>query len=141
MKCRGQYYTSGVLLGTIYWPYIQNSTVKSCTYIYWAATSALCIAQELCGSRGGRPGLQVPNSPYGLFARKACIYVESTHSGVNLRLKDVTQTQQRPFTRCIYSRHLCVYSARALWASFSFRLSHTCRFMGQRVRCRLRIRV
>ena len=27
-------------------------------------------AQELCESRGGRPGLPVPNSPYGLCWRK-----------------------------------------------------------------------
>ena len=27
--------------------------------------------QELCESRGGRPGLPVPNSPYGLRGRKA----------------------------------------------------------------------
>ena len=26
-------------------------------------------AQELCGSRRGRPGLHVPNSPYGLCGR------------------------------------------------------------------------
>ena len=30
-------------------------------------------AQELCGSRGGRPGLLVPNSPYGLCGRKATL--------------------------------------------------------------------
>ena len=28
-------------------------------------------AQGLCESRGGRPGLPVPNSPYGLCGRKA----------------------------------------------------------------------
>ena len=28
-------------------------------------------AQELCESRGGRPGLPVPNSHYGLYGRKA----------------------------------------------------------------------
>ena len=28
------------------------------------------LAQELCDSRGGRPGLPVPNSPYGLCGRK-----------------------------------------------------------------------
>ena len=27
-------------------------------------------AHELCESRGGRPGLPVPNSPYGLCSRK-----------------------------------------------------------------------
>ena len=30
-------------------------------------------AQELCESRGGRPGLPVPNSPYGLCGRKAIL--------------------------------------------------------------------
>ena len=28
---------------------------------------------ELCESRGGRPGLPVPNSQYGLFGRKATL--------------------------------------------------------------------
>ena len=28
-------------------------------------------AQELCASRGGRPGLLVPNSPCGVYGRKA----------------------------------------------------------------------
>ena len=33
-----------------------------------------CIrAQELCKGRGGRPGLPVPNSPYGLCGRKASL--------------------------------------------------------------------
>ena len=30
-------------------------------------------AQELCESGGGRPGLPVPNSPYGLRGRKATL--------------------------------------------------------------------
>ena len=30
-------------------------------------------AQEVCESRGGRPGLPVPNSPYGLCGRKATL--------------------------------------------------------------------
>ena len=29
--------------------------------------------QELCESRGGRPGLPAPNSPYGLCGRKATL--------------------------------------------------------------------
>ena len=33
----------------------------------------LDIVQELCESRGGRPGLPVPNSPYGLCGRKAAL--------------------------------------------------------------------
>ena len=34
-------------------------------------------AQELCDSRGGRPGLPVPNSPYGLCGRKATLNLHS----------------------------------------------------------------
>ena len=30
-------------------------------------------ARELCESRGGRPGLPVPNSPYGLCGCKATL--------------------------------------------------------------------
>ena len=30
-------------------------------------------AQELCESRGGHPGLPVPNSPYGLCGREATL--------------------------------------------------------------------
>ena len=33
--------------------------------------SRLIRAQELCESRGGRPGLPVPNSRYGLCGRRA----------------------------------------------------------------------
>ena len=35
-------------------------------------------AQELCESRGGRPGLPVPNSPYGLCGRKATLNSHSS---------------------------------------------------------------
>ena len=34
-------------------------------------------AQELCESRGGRPGLPVPNIPYGLCRRKATLNLNS----------------------------------------------------------------
>ena len=33
-------------------------------------------AQDLYESRGGRPGLPVPNSPYGLCGRKATLNYE-----------------------------------------------------------------
>ena len=33
-------------------------------------------AQELCESRGGRPGLSVPNNPYGLCGRKSAVEEE-----------------------------------------------------------------
>ena len=35
--------------------------------------SHLPRAQELCESRGGRPGFPVPNSPYSLCGRKATL--------------------------------------------------------------------
>ena len=35
--------------------------------------SHLSRAQELCESRGGRPGLPVPNEPYGFCGRKATL--------------------------------------------------------------------
>ena len=38
---------------------------------HWPKTSFR--AQELCESRGGRPGLPVPNSPYGLCGREAAL--------------------------------------------------------------------
>ena len=37
-------------------------------------------AQELCEGRGGRPGLPVPNSPYGLCGHKATL---NQSQGVN----------------------------------------------------------
>ena len=35
--------------------------------------------QELCESRGGRPGLPVPKSPYGLCRRKATLNIKLLH--------------------------------------------------------------
>ena len=32
-------------------------------------------AQELCESRGGRPGFPVPNKPYGFCGRKATLII------------------------------------------------------------------
>ena len=42
----------------------------------YARTTSACWSnrgQELCESGGGRPGLPVPNSPYGLCGRKAAL--------------------------------------------------------------------
>ena len=36
--------------------------------------------QELCKSRGDRPGPPVPNSPYGLCGRKATLNLNTDHS-------------------------------------------------------------
>ena len=37
------------------------------------ATGLEVRAQELCGCRGGRPGLPVPNSPYDLCRRETTL--------------------------------------------------------------------
>ena len=39
-------------------------------HVYFERTDR---AQELCESRGGRPGFHVPNSPHGLCGRKATL--------------------------------------------------------------------
>ena len=41
--------------------------------------------QELCESGGGRPGLPVPNSPYGLCGRKATLNRTRTTCMTELR--------------------------------------------------------
>ena len=42
-------------------------------YINFKVTESHVRAQEVCESRGGRPGHPVPVSPYGLCARKATL--------------------------------------------------------------------
>ena len=37
--------------------------------------------QELCESRGDRPGFPAPNNPYGLCGRKATFNLELRYSG------------------------------------------------------------
>ena len=44
------------------------------THLKKETNKRLCYtAQELCKSRGGHPGLPVPNSPHGLCGRKAAL--------------------------------------------------------------------
>ena len=38
-------------------------------------------AWELCEKQGGRPGLPVPNSPYGLCGRNATLNLDTQSSG------------------------------------------------------------
>ena len=38
-------------------------------------------AQEVCESRGDRPGFPAPNKPYGLCGRKATFNLELRYSG------------------------------------------------------------
>ena len=39
-------------------------------------------AQKLCESRGGRPGLPVPDNPYGLYGRKAAFKEENEDTNI-----------------------------------------------------------
>ena len=53
---------------------IQNdSEGKVCVCVGGGGGGGGDRAQELCEIRGGRPGLPVPNSPYGLCGRKATV--------------------------------------------------------------------
>ena len=52
--------------------------VKSVLSLYIASPeTVLATAQELCESRGGRPGLPVLNSPYGLCGREATLHLNT----------------------------------------------------------------
>ena len=46
-------------------------------------------AQELCEGLGGRPGLPVPNSPYGLCGRKATLNSNVT---ISLRAQELCES-------------------------------------------------
>ena len=48
--------------------------------ITWVTLPALTRAQELCESRGGRPGLPIPKSPYGLCGCKATLILLSVRA-------------------------------------------------------------
>ena len=52
--------------------------IKHHVYFVDVMQHRLNRARELCESRGGRPGLPVPNSPYGLCGRKATLNLNST---------------------------------------------------------------
>ena len=58
-------------------------------------------AQDLCGSRGGRPGLPVPSSSYGVCGPKPTLQLERYFSlGMLLKPKDNTlRFQYRPQSR------------------------------------------
>ena len=42
-------------------------------------------AEELCEGRGGRPGLPVPRSPYGVCGREAALEEEDAASTANMQ--------------------------------------------------------
>ena len=50
-------------------------------YVHRLGLSQVLRAQELSESRGGRPGLSVPNSPFGLFGHKATLNSDSSELG------------------------------------------------------------
>ena len=56
-----------VVLGSHSLNVLQVSGCKTRQHLKLSVLSA----RELCESRGGRPGLPAPNSPYGLCGRKA----------------------------------------------------------------------
>ena len=55
------------------WKQIPVYNVETDTGIMWNCWYRACGVQELCESGGGRAGLPVPNSPYGLCGRKATL--------------------------------------------------------------------
>ena len=58
--------------------------------LYISSTVPLCTrAQERCESRGGRPGLPVTNSPYGLCGRKATLNLNSLYRLIDLSILSV----------------------------------------------------
>ena len=61
-------------------------------------TSGGVRARELCESRGGRPGLPVPNSPYGFCGRKATLNEWATQSSGAVFMKaEVAVLGSRPY--------------------------------------------
>jgi len=53
------------------YPILQFVPNKSARHLRTLSPHQFNQSQELCESRGGCPGLPVPNSPYGLCGRKA----------------------------------------------------------------------
>ena len=73
-------YNSRITLSCLV-PNMSARHLRTLSPISSSSSAAVVRAQELCESRGGHPGLPVPNSPYGLCGRKAalnlnCVKVE-----------------------------------------------------------------
>ena len=64
-----------------------HSPPRSPTHTYKMIDISKCSAQDLCESGGGRPGLPVPNSPYGLCGRKATLIIMEICEAATPRLK------------------------------------------------------
>ena len=61
-------------------PSLTVPTVSVDVKQHWTWTVWVIRAQELCQSRGGHPGLPVPNSLYGLCGRYATLNMSELHS-------------------------------------------------------------
>ena len=53
-------------------------------------------AEDLRGSRGGRPGLPVPNGPYGLCGRRATLNLNNVSEFKNYVKLEVAVLGSRP---------------------------------------------
>ena len=60
---------------------VEVDVLVSLSLIVHIVSEEVKQAQELCESRGGRPGLPVPNSPYDLCGRKAILNLKALSSG------------------------------------------------------------
>ena len=84
-------------------------------------------AQELCESRGGRPGLPVPNSPDGLCGRK-----ETLNFTEKVRVQELCESRggrpglpvpNRPFTSVDVKQHRTELNCTEVSASSAFPLA------------------
>ena len=74
----GQYYSSGIKMAE------QNGDDLLALFLAVQRGWGQFRAQELCESRGGRPGFPVPGSPYGLCGRKATLNLNWSNRGQEL---------------------------------------------------------
>ena len=89
-------------------------------FYFYSGLFAFCVCgvedvrflsvQELCGGRGGRPGLPVPNSPYGLCGRKATFKEGNTAPNFMVFCTptfedDLFVCTQTALTLCVYTAH------------------------------------
>ena len=58
------------------------------------------MSQELCKSRGGRPGLPVPNGPYGLYGRKAILNLKVSEPRSDLKEVELGSHSELDFIVC-----------------------------------------
>ena len=73
--------------------------VKHHVYLFYFIL--ISRAQELRESRGGRPGLPVPYSPYGLFGRKAAFEEAACNSELGSCVKAEVTVHRKRFKKQI----------------------------------------